>query len=81
MSGYVPKRVSSTRTAIGTTDQRPAGSGSVMLGLVGGIGRSSWSRRTHQTRGYSSMLKKECAQGKRGVTDCNATTTSIKTTQ
>tara|TARA_B110000977_G_scaffold170849_1_gene221900 strand:- start:2045 stop:2737 length:693 start_codon:yes stop_codon:yes gene_type:complete len=74
MSGYVPKRVSSTRTAMGTTDQRPLGSGSVMLGLVGGIGASNWSSRVNKRRAYASMLKKECVQGERSAASCKQTT-------
>ena len=77
MSGYVPKRVSSTRTAMGTTDQRPLGSGSVMLGLVGGIGASNWSSRVNKRRAYASMLKKECVQGERSATSCKQTTLSF----
>jgi|TARA_B000000475_G_C16004563_1_gene450368 hypothetical protein len=77
MSGYVPKRVSNTRTAMGTTDQKPEGSGSVMLGLVGGIGNTSWSRRVTKRRAYSSMLKKECVEGKISEETCNTTTSSL----
>lgn len=78
MSGYVPKRVSSTRTAIGTTDQKPEGSSFVMLGLVGGIGDSSWSRRVTKRRAYSSMLKKSCVEGKISSEKCNTITSTLK---
>ena len=78
MSGYVPKRVSTTRTAIGTTDQKPEGSSFVMLGLVGGIGNSSWSRRVNKRRAYSSMLKKSCVEGKISSEKCNTITSSLK---
>tara|TARA_B110001450_G_C17445778_1_gene409862 strand:+ start:266 stop:514 length:249 start_codon:yes stop_codon:yes gene_type:complete len=77
MSGYVPRRVSRTRTAMGTTDQRPLGSGSVMLGLVGGIGGSSWSRRVNKRRAYTSMLKKNCAQGNLTKVQCATVSFSI----
>ena len=77
MSGYVPKRVSNTRTAMGTTDQKPEGSSSVMLGLVGGIGNSGWSRRVNKRRAYSSMLKKDCVEGKISEEKCNTTTSSL----
>jgi hypothetical protein len=64
MSGYRSKRVANTRTAMGTTDQRPTGSGAVMLGLTGsGPGSSPWTRRAAQRRGYTSMLQKKCAEG------------------
>ena len=63
MSGYVPKRVASTRTAMGTTDQRPEGTGSVMLGLVSSVGRRRAAWRSIQRNGYTSMLKKECTEG------------------
>jgi len=77
MSGYVPKRVSNTRTAMGTTDQKPEGTGSVMLGLVGGIGGSNWSRRANKRRSYASMLKKECTEETISSEKCNATTLSL----
>ena len=77
MSGYVPKRVSNTRTAMGTTDQRPAGSGSVMLGLVSSVGRSRAVWRATQRRGYTSLFKKECKEGLLAVGACNNTTFSI----
>ena len=64
MSGYVPKRVPNTRTAMGSTDQRPASSGSVMLGLEGSVGHSRAAWRSIKRRGYSSMLLKNCKQGK-----------------
>ena len=64
MSGYRSKRVANTRTAMGTTDQRPTGSGAVMLGLTGsGPGSSPWARRAAQRRAYTSMLQKKCAEG------------------
>ena len=63
MSGYVSKRVANTRTAMGSTDQKPQGTGSVMLGLAGGIGSSNWSKRVNKRKSYSSMLKKECGEG------------------
>ena len=52
MSGYVPKRVSSTRTAMGTTDQTPQGYGSVMLGMLSSVGRSSSNWRAIKRRSY-----------------------------
>ena len=58
MSGYVPRRVASTRTAMGTTDQRTAGSGSVMLGLVGSVGRRNSVWRAIQRKTYVSMRQK-----------------------
>jgi|TARA_B110000971_G_C19962048_1_gene478444 hypothetical protein len=77
MSGYVSKRVSNTRTAMGTTDQKPPGSGSVMLGLVGGIGGSNWSRRVNKRRSYTSMLKKECTEETIASEKCTTTTSSL----
>ena len=52
MSGYVPKRVSSTRTAMGTTDQTPQGYGSVMLGMLSSVGRSSSDWRAIKRSSY-----------------------------
>ena len=63
MSGYVPKRVSSTRTAMGTTDQRPENSGSVMLGLMGSVGRPSRAWRAIRRSSYVSLNHKKCVQG------------------
>lgn len=63
MSGYVPRRVSSTRTAMGTTDQRPANSGSVMLGMLSSVGRRSSLWRTIKRRSYVSSARKDCVQG------------------
>ena len=77
MSGYVPKRVSNARTAMGTTDQRPAGSGSVMLGLVSSVGRRRALWRATQRRGYTSLFKKECKEGALPYGQCNDTTFSI----
>ena len=77
MSGDVPKRVSNTRAAMGTTDQRPAGSGSVMLGLVSSVGRRRALWRATQRRAYTNLFKKECAQGVWGYGQCNDTTFSI----
>ena len=54
MSGYVPKRVSTTRTAMGTTDQTPEGYGSVMLGMLSSVGRSSNNWRAIKRRSYVS---------------------------
>ena len=64
MSGYVPKRVSMTKTAMGTTDQRPKNAGSVMLGLEGSVGHSRAAWRSIRRRGYSSMISKNCKEGK-----------------
>ena len=58
MSGYVPRRVSSTRTAMGSTDKRTTGSGSVMLGLVGSVGRRNSVWRAIQRKSYVSMKQK-----------------------
>ena len=66
MSGYVSKRVLNTRTAMGTTDQRPAGSGSVMLGLASTIGRRRPIMRMIQRNSYASLRQKDCAEGNTG---------------
>ena len=44
MSGYVPKEYQILETAMGTTDQRPANSGSVMLTPISTIGRRNTLR-------------------------------------
>mgnify|MGYP007072138594 FL=1 len=75
MSGYVPRRVSSTRTAMGSTDQRTAGSGSVMLGLVGSVGRRNSVWRAIQRKSYVSMRQKDCTEGK--LSECSNFTISI----
>ncbi len=75
MSGYVPRRVASTRTAMGTTDQRTAGSGSVMLGLVGSVGRRNSVWRAIQRKTYVSMRQKKCAEGI--TSECEGITITI----
>jgi hypothetical protein len=63
MSGYVSKRVSNTKTAMGTTDQRPLGSGSVMLSLVTSTGRPRSAWRAIQKRSYTDIKRKDCHEG------------------
>jgi len=75
MSGYVPKRVSSTRTAMGSTDQRTTGSGSVMLGLVGSVGRRNSVWRAIQRKTYVSMRQKNCTEG--DTSECEGITVTI----
>ena len=55
MSGYVPKRVANTRTAMGSTDQNSSGQN--MLGLVSTIGRRRTNLREIQRRSFSSFLQ------------------------
>lgn len=69
MSGYVPKRVASTRTAIGSTDQRPEGSGSVMLGMLSSVGRTTSAWNAIRRRSYVSSKQKDCKQGK--LSECS----------
>ena len=69
MSGYVPKRVSNTKTAMGTTDQKPAGSSVVMLGLESTIGRRRPIMRMIQKKAYASMQQKDCKDG--NTSRCN----------
>jgi len=78
MSGYVPKKVSMTRTAMGTTDQRPAGSGSAMLNLVSSVNKTREGWRATKRRGYVSMVQKECKQGVLSQTDCDAIASSLR---
>jgi len=80
MSGYVPKRVSNTRTAMGTTDQRPANSGSVMLTPISTIGRRNTLRGALKRRGISSLVQKQCKQGDLTQTQCNNIANSLATT-
>lgn len=75
MSGYVPRRVASTRTAMGTTDQRTTGSGSVMLGLVGSVGRRNSVWRAIQRKTYVSMRQKKCGEG--DTSECEGITITI----
>ena len=78
MSGYVPKRVSNTRTAMGTTDQRPAGSGSVMLGLVGSVGLSRSSWRATKKKAYTSIVQKDCKQNVLTTAECVTISENIR---
>ena len=55
MSGYVPKRVANTRTAMGSTDQNSSGQN--MLGLVSTIGRRRTNLRNIQRRSFASFLQ------------------------
>ena len=55
MSGYVPKRVSNTRTAMGSTDQNSSGENG--LSIISTIGRRSTLLRQLQTRSFGSMLQ------------------------
>ena len=78
MSGYVPKRVSNTRTAMGTTDQRPTGSGSVMLGLVSSVGSSRATWRATKKRAYTSIVQKDCKQNVLTPAECVALSNNIR---
>ena len=56
MSGYAfPEEYQAQKTAMGTTDQRPDGTGSVMLGMIGSVGRRNSLWRTIQRRSYTSQ--------------------------
>ena len=77
MSGYVPKRVANTRTAMGTTDQRPAGSGSVMLTPISTIGRRSNLRSQLKRRAISSFVQKDCKIGNLNQSTCDSIATSL----
>ena len=78
MSGYVSKRVSNTRTAMGTTDQRPTGSGSVMLGLVSSVGSSRAAWRETKKRAYTSIVQKDCKQNVLTPAECVALSNNIR---
>jgi len=78
MSGYVPKRVSNTRTAIGTTDKRPTGSGSVMLGLVSSVGSSRSAWRATKNRAYTSIVQKDCKQNVLTTSECVTVSNNIR---
>ena len=75
MSGYVPRRVASTRTAMGTTDQRPENTGSVMLGMLSSVGRRASVWRAIKRRSYVSSSQKDCAQG--DTSQCSTFTIKI----
>ena len=53
MSGYVPKRVSNTRTAMGSTDANSSGVNG--LSIISTIGRRSTLLRQLKTRSFGSM--------------------------
>ena len=53
MSGYVPKRVSNTRTAMGSTDANSSGVNG--LSIISTIGRRSTLLNQLQTRSFGSM--------------------------
>ena len=78
MSGYVSKRVSNTRTAAGTTDQRPSGSGSVMLGLVSSVGSSHAAWRATKKRAYTSIVQKDCKQNVLTPAECVVLSNNIR---
>ena len=78
MSGYVSKRVSNTRTAMGTTDQRPTGSGSVMLGLVSSVGSSRAAWRATKKRTYTSIVQKDCKQNVLTPAECVVLSNNIR---
>ena len=78
MSGYVSKRVSNTRTAMGTTDQRPTGSGSVMLGLVSSVGSSRSAWRATKKRAYTSIVQKDCKQNVLTTSECVTVSNNIR---
>tara|TARA_B110000908_G_C10111307_1_gene383202 strand:+ start:521 stop:793 length:273 start_codon:yes stop_codon:yes gene_type:complete len=78
MSGYVSKRVSNTRTAMGTTDQRPTGSGSVMLGLVSSVGSSRAAWRKTKKRAYTSIVQKDCKQNVLTPAECVVLSNNIR---
>ena len=64
MSGYVPKRVRETKTAMGTTgDRKGMNEGQTMLTLASSVGRSRALWRSVKKRNFSSFLQINCKEG------------------
>ena len=83
MSGKVPKRVSSERTAGSREGTRivngiKMNEGAVLLGLVGSVGHGGSAWRTLKKKSYVSELQVDCKEGKIPETTCKTITNSMK---
>jgi hypothetical protein len=83
MSGKVPKRVSSERTAGSREGTRivngvKMNEGAVLLGLVGSVGHSRTTWNTLKKKSFTSELQVDCKEGKIPQSTCKTITNSMK---
>jgi len=83
MSGKVPKRVSSERTAGSREGTRMVNGvkmneGAVLLGLVGSVGHSKSTWNTLKKKSFTSELQVDCKEGKISQSTCKTITNSMK---
>ena len=83
MSGKVPKRVLTERTAGSREGSRivngvKMNEGAAMLGLVGSVGHRNTSWTQLKKRSFTSELQVECKEGKIPQSTCNVITNSMK---
>ena len=83
MSGKVPKRVSSERTAGSREGTRivngvKMNEGAVLLGLVGSVGHTKSTWNTLKKKAFTSELQVDCKEGKISQSTCKIITNSMK---
>ena len=83
MSGKVPKRVSSERTAGSREGTRivngvKMNEGAVLLGLVGSVGHSRTTWNILKKKSFTSELQVDCKEGKIPQSTCKIITNSMK---
>ena len=83
MSGKVPKRVSSGRTAGSREGTRivngvKMNEGAVLLGLVGSVGHTKSTWNTLKKKSFTSELQVDCKEGKISQSTCKIITNSMK---
>tara|TARA_B000000475_G_C15975179_1_gene438651 strand:+ start:410 stop:667 length:258 start_codon:yes stop_codon:yes gene_type:complete len=83
MSGKVPKRVSSERTAGSREGTRivngvKMNEGAVLLGLVGSVGHTKSTWNTLKKKSFTSELQVDCKEGKISQSTCKIITNSMK---
>jgi hypothetical protein len=83
MSGKIPKRVSSERTAGSREGTRivngvKMNEGAVLLGLVGSVGHSRTTWNTLKKKSFTSELQVDCKEGKIPQSTCKTITNSMK---
>ena len=83
MSGKIPKRVSSERTAGSREGTRivngvKMNEGAVLLGLVGSVGHSRTTWNKLKKKSFTSELQVDCKEGKIPQSTCKTITNSMK---
>ena len=83
MSGKVPKRVSSERTAGSREGTRivngvKMNEGAVLLGLVGSVGHTKSTWNTLKKKSFTSELQVDCKEGKISQSTCKIIINSMK---